>query len=65
MKRFRGGLVFKTQVFVSLNSRLESNKENEEGLGVTAAVRVPLPATPGIRFEVKQIDFQETILQVK
>ena len=30
MKRFRGGLVFKA--FVSLNSRLESNKEEEEDL---------------------------------
>ena len=31
VKRFRGGLVFKAhRLFVSLNSRLESNKEEEE-----------------------------------
>jgi len=31
VKRFRGGLVFKAHsLFVSLNSRLESNKEEEE-----------------------------------
>jgi len=31
VKRFRGGLVFKAhRIFVSLNSRLESNKEKEE-----------------------------------
>ena len=31
MQRFRGGLVFKAdRLFVSLNSRLESNKEEEE-----------------------------------
>jgi len=32
VKRFRGGLVFKAhRLCVSLNSRLESNKEEEEG----------------------------------
>jgi len=32
VKRFRGGLVFKAhRLFVSLNSRLESNEEEEEG----------------------------------
>ena len=36
MKRFRGGLVFKAQIFVLLNSRLESNKEEEEGGGPLA-----------------------------
>ena len=30
MKRFRRGLVFKAQIVVSLNSRLESNKEEAE-----------------------------------
>ena len=31
VRRFRGGLVFKAlRLFVSLNSRLESNKEEEE-----------------------------------
>ena len=30
MKRFRGGLVFKAQTFVSLNSRLESNNEEKK-----------------------------------
>jgi len=31
VKRFRGGLVFEAhRLFVSLNSRLESNKEEEE-----------------------------------
>ena len=31
VQRFRGGLVFKAhRLFVSLNSRLESNKEEEE-----------------------------------
>jgi len=33
MKRFRGGLVFQAhRLCVSLNSRLESNKEEEEGM---------------------------------
>jgi len=33
MQRFRGGLVFKAhRLCVSLNSRLESNKEEEEDL---------------------------------
>jgi len=32
VQRFRGGLVFKARrLCVSLNSRLESNKEEEEG----------------------------------
>ena len=32
MQRFRGGLVFKAhRLCVSLNSRLESNKDEEEG----------------------------------
>ena len=31
VQRFRGGLVFKAHRLVSLNSRLESNKEEEEG----------------------------------
>ena len=30
VQRFREGLVFKAQTVVSLNSRLESNKEEEE-----------------------------------
>ena len=34
MKRFRGGLVFKAhRLCVSLNSRLESNKEEEDPVG--------------------------------
>ena len=34
MQRFRGGLVFKAhRLCVSLNSRLECNKEEGEGLG--------------------------------
>ena len=34
MQRLRGGLVFKAhRLCVSLNSRLESNKEEEEGMG--------------------------------
>ena len=38
MKRFRGGLVFKAhRLCVSLNSRLESNKEEEGGCVVAAA----------------------------
>jgi len=30
VKRYRGGLVFKAQTFVSLKSRLESNKEKKK-----------------------------------
>ena len=38
MQRFRGGLVFKAhRVCVSLNSRLESNKEEEKRGGVRGA----------------------------
>ena len=48
MQRFRGGLVFKAQrLYVSLNSRLESNKEEEDEVDdgmrasiLTARVRV-------------------------
>jgi len=35
-QRFRGGLIFEAhRLCVSLNSRLESNKEEEEGLEFT------------------------------
>jgi len=44
VKRFRGGLVFKTHTFVSLNSRRESNKEDEEkDLGPPRQTLEPLP----------------------
>ena len=36
MQRFRGGLVFKAHILcVSLNSRLESNKEEEEDMNIS------------------------------
>ena len=45
MQRFRGGLVFKAhRLCVSLNSRLESNKEEEKGFhrgGATQEQRGP------------------------
>jgi hypothetical protein len=31
VQRFRGGIMLKAQTFISLNSRLESNTEAEEG----------------------------------
>ena len=41
VQRFRGGLVFKAhRLCVSLNSRLESHKEEEEGERVHLAFRV-------------------------
>jgi len=49
VQRFRGGLVFKAHRFcVSLNSRLESNNEEEEkveGLAHSLALSLP-PSTP-------------------
>jgi len=40
VKRFRGGLVFKAhRLCVSLDSRLESNKEEEEKQGVKLQLR--------------------------
>ena len=54
VQRFRGGLVFKAhRLWVSLNTRLESNKEEEEEAGApgypgTKVVRShqPAPLTP-------------------
>ena len=44
VKRFRGGLVFKAhRLFVSLYSRLESSKEDEEGLGLSTPLGVVRP----------------------
>ena len=50
MQRFRGGLVFKAdRLCVSLNSRLESHKEEEEepSKGLSWARAVPLPSEEG------------------
>ena len=55
VQRFRGGLVFKAhRLCVSLNSRLESNKE-EERRGANRVLVLdapPHPAEGGDRFEV-------------
>ena len=54
MKRFRGGLVFKAhRLCVSLNSRLESNKEE--------VVRC---ATRGSGFRVQGLRFRVQVFQV-
>ena len=46
VQRFRGGRVFKAhRLCVSLNSRLESNKEEEEGTSA-ALSQVGIRATP-------------------
>ena len=46
---FRGGLVFKAHRLVSLNSRLESNKEEEEGRyrGQRVLNRTAVPSRTG------------------
>ena len=76
MKRFRGGLVFKAHTLcVSLNSRLESNKEEGEStrLGPYGGVQLFLPPelwgmrdqvhTPKL-FAWKQVDFRFAWRQV-
>ena len=56
MQRFRGGLVFKARrLCVSLNSRLESNKEEEDARvwsGVDSMDMRMCPAPPAIAFAV-------------
>ena len=55
MQRFRGGLVFKAhRLFVSLNSRLESNKE-EEDLGSCFGVRVRGEGAKRAGFRVQEL----------
>jgi len=46
-ERFRGGLVFEARrLCVSLNSRLASNKEEEEGYRGTSLIRKRIPLGP-------------------
>ena len=56
VQRFRGGLVFKAvRLCESLNSRLESNKEEEEGLGwwvLDLRGRIALPRLLDLHFRV-------------
>ena len=54
VKRFRGGLVFKALTFVSLNSRLESNKEEA---GSSPHCRLsPSPFFPEQRYAISSGD---------
>ena len=59
MQRFRGGLVFKAhRLCVSLNSRLESNKEEEKKVGVGDVHEHLLHQHPGIGFGVSVFSFR-------
>jgi len=66
VKRFRGGLVIDAhRLFVSLNSRLESNKEEEEELdGFIIAKRKPLQRFEGLLPESQGQNLVLTVLYV-
>ena len=64
MQRFRGGLVLKAhRLRVSLNSRLESNKEEEEGThhderARENVIRLHSAVLEGLRFRVSSLGIQ-------